>query len=71
MTLVADDDEAAKKQQKRNRRKVHVVGGLGNIFARNLMRTGDTYSRSAGNDHTVTLEISRGMGSIRLEQSEE
>lgn len=50
---------------------MHVVGGLGNIFARNLMRTGDTYSRSAGNDHTVTLEISRGMGSIRLEQSEE
>lgn len=49
---------------------VRVDGGLGSVSAHGLTLSGDTYSRSAGSDHTVTLDISGGMGSIRLELRE-
>jgi len=50
---------------------VRVDGGLGDVFASGLTRSGDTYSRRAASDHTVTLDVSGGVGSIRLELQEE
>jgi hypothetical protein len=49
---------------------VRVDGGLGEVQSHGLTLSGDTYSRNVGSDHTVTLDISGGVGSIRLELQE-
>lgn len=46
--------------------EIRVQGGLGDVNASGLTRSGDTYSHNADSESTITLDIEGGIGQITL-----
>lgn len=46
--------------------RAQVEGGLGQVNAVGLSRSGDSYAYDAGAEHTMTLDVTGGVGEINL-----